>query len=331
MTPRAIRRAAERKAAKLAAKAARQNTATSTPTTAEAQQQQQSQAEPLPNGLNTAFDVTNATDEENLTAEKSFSATASGETTESPSAATTASAAPQAKPPLSEARLAANRKNAEHSTGARTTAGKLKVSLNALKTGLTSQIVVMPHEDAAAYQAYLERRFKKFAPAGDDEQLLVQAIVDNEFRLARIPALEAAIYAIGLREFAGEFADEQNLEIRASLIRAKTALHYRRDFSNQALQERRLRNHIEKDTAKLEELQKARYTRRKSQIEFCLKLKASEGPDFKTSDVGFDFSLTEFNAFLAHTATRFRLTGQRPDFDLFLAGFRTGKKEAQAA
>ncbi len=189
----------------------------------------------------------------------------------------------------------------------------------------------MPHEDAAVYQDYLNRRLKKFAPATDDEKILAQSIIDNEWRLARIPTLEASIYALGLREFAAEFADEENLEIRASLIRAKTALHYRRDLSNQALQERRLRNHIEKDTAKLEELQKQRYLRRKSQIEFCSKLKETEGPDFQPSDVGFDFSLAEFDAFLAHTATRFRLTGQRPDFDLFLATFRSDKKEAQAA
>ncbi len=251
MTPRAIRRAAERKAAKLAAKAARQNTATTTSATAEAQQQQQppSQADPLLNGINTPFDFTNELEEENefpVAAEKSFSATASGGSVESAPTSAPSAAQAQSKPPVSEARLAANRKNAEHSTGARTTAGKLKVSLNALKTGLTSQVVVIPHEDATVYKDYLTRRLKKFAPATDDEQILAQSIIDNEWRVARIPTLEASIYALGLREFAAEFADEENLEIRASLIRAKTALHYRRDLSNQALQERRLRNHIEK-------------------------------------------------------------------------------------
>jgi len=347
MTPRAIRRAAMRKAEKLARKAAPKltNTNTNNPMQSNTLNQPLADAQPTEETaadvLAAAFDFTDEEDDaislnhqtNAHLAEKAFSAAAgasssSGDNSES---ADTASHGEQ-KPPISDARRAANRKNSqEHSTGPRTTAGKLKVSLNAIKTGLTSQVVVLPNEDAAEYRKLLDRRFAKYSPVGDDENMLVQAIIDNEWRIARVAPLEASFYAIGLREFAGEFSDEADLTTRASLIRGKTALHYRRDLSNLALQERRLRNHIESDVAKLEALQKERYTRRKSEIQYCLKLKASEGPGFQTSDAGFDFSLAEFDAFLAHTATRFRLTGQRPDFDLFLAGFRVAKKEAQAA
>ncbi len=152
MKPRAIRRAAEHKAAKLAAKAARQNAATEP----QAQSDLEAETSPLLNDF--------INEEEYVTAEKSFSATASGESVES---APTPSLGPhkrQSKPPISDARLAANRKNAEYSTGARTIAGKLKVSLNALKTGLTSQVVVMPHEDAAVYQDYLTATSKNSPP-----------------------------------------------------------------------------------------------------------------------------------------------------------------------
>jgi hypothetical protein len=49
-----------------------------------------------------------------------------------------------------------NRANAQHSTGPKTESGKQKSSLNALRHGLTSQIVVMPTEDLAAYQLHLQ-------------------------------------------------------------------------------------------------------------------------------------------------------------------------------
>ena len=43
-----------------------------------------------------------------------------------------------------------NRANAQHSTGPKTVAGKQVSSLNALRHGLTSQIVVMPGEALSA-------------------------------------------------------------------------------------------------------------------------------------------------------------------------------------
>ena len=48
-------------------------------------------------------------------------------------------------------RRAINRANARHSTGPKTEVGKKQSSLNALRHGLTGQIVVMPYEDLLAY------------------------------------------------------------------------------------------------------------------------------------------------------------------------------------
>ena len=89
----------------------------------------------------------------------------------------------------------------------------------------------MPHENAAEYKQYLDRRFKKFLPVGDDETITVQSIVDNEWRLARIAPLEEGVFTLGHRLFADEFADEENPATRAALIRVKTMQEYRRDLS----------------------------------------------------------------------------------------------------
>jgi hypothetical protein len=48
-----------------------------------------------------------------------------------------------------------NRANSQHSTGPKTEAGNQRSSLNALRHGLTGQIVVMPTEDLQAYQLHL--------------------------------------------------------------------------------------------------------------------------------------------------------------------------------
>jgi hypothetical protein len=54
---------------------------------------------------------------------------------------------------ISEKQLAANRRNAERSTGARTPAGKARSSLNNLRHGLTGQINILPTEDREAHDA----------------------------------------------------------------------------------------------------------------------------------------------------------------------------------
>jgi hypothetical protein len=320
MSPRAIRRAAERAADKQLRK---ENPAA--PVAAVSSTVLPVAQEPAI-VLPAAFDFPDEEDDpltlHNPLAEKTLAAMAAG--------SADSGATPEPKP-TSDARLAANRENAKLSTGPRTSAGKAKSRLNAIKTGLCSHVVVLPYEDAAAYQQYLDRRFKKFLAVGDDETILVQAIVDNEWRLARIASLEAGVYTLGTRVFKDEFADEDDPIVRAALIKVKTMQEYRRDLTNLALQERRLRNHIEKDTAKLEELQNRRVTKRKHQIEGCQKLRAREPETFEPSDIGFDFSTAELQAYLNQSANQFRLYATRPDFDLFLAAYRKETEQVIAA
>ena len=73
--------------------------------------------------------------------------------------------------PISDARLAANRANAQLSTGPLSPEGKAKSSLNAVKTGLTGRTVLLPADDAAVYRQHLDRHFAKHAPATDEENL----------------------------------------------------------------------------------------------------------------------------------------------------------------
>jgi len=95
--------------------------------------------------------------------------------------------------------------------------GKAKSSLNAVKTGLTGRTVLLCTDNAAVYQQHLDRLITQYQPATHQEKALVQAIGDTEWRLLRIAPLEAGIYAIGRRELADQFADEQDATNREAL------------------------------------------------------------------------------------------------------------------
>ncbi len=158
----------------------------------------------------------------------------------------------------SEAQLAANRANAQSSTGPKSEQGKLASSHNALKTGLTGRTIVLPTDDVAAYQSLVALINQKFAPANDIEQHLTQTIADTEWRLLRIPTLESGLYALGRHELAADCAHEPDPQLRATMLEAHIFRTYQKDLRNLALQERRLRNQLKQDTAELRRLQQER-------------------------------------------------------------------------
>jgi hypothetical protein len=150
--------------------------------------------------------------------------------------------------------IEANRANSLLSTGPTSPAGKAKVSHNAVKTGLTGRAVLLPSDDLAAYQAHIDRIFKLWAPEVDEEKRLTQSLADTLWRLERVPALEAGVFAIGRRELAAHFADEEDETVRKAMIEAQIMLSYRRDLNNLSIQEARLRRLYEKDETELKRL-----------------------------------------------------------------------------
>jgi hypothetical protein len=194
--------------------------------------------------------------------------------------------------PISAARLAANRANAEFSTGPKTKEGKTAASLNAgdeaailsapktqARPGLTGRTVLLSTDDAAEYERHLAAFQDVYQSIGLIECELVQSIADTFWRLARIPSIEMAIFAKGRIEFANLF-DEQEPAARPHLIDAHTFLVYEKQIRNLQLQEARLVRRREKETAEL----------RKLQAERAQKEGLREPPPAN----GFEFSTDEF-------------------------------------
>jgi hypothetical protein len=163
----------------------------------------------------------------------------------------------ETEPAISEAKLTANRANAQLSTGPRTAEGRAVSSMNAVKTGLTGRTVLLPSDDAEAYRQHLEAYETEFQPVGLRERELVQSLADTQWRLQRIPGLEMAIYARGRDEFAEQF-EELDPAVRSARIDLETFIHYQKPLRNLQIQEGRLQRQRTKEMAELRELQQER-------------------------------------------------------------------------
>jgi hypothetical protein len=157
---------------------------------------------------------------------------------------------------ISEAQLTANRANAQLSTGPRSETSKRVSSLNAVKTGLTGRTVLLPSDDAVAYQQLVESFFRDHRPQTDREYEVVQSLADTQWRLQRIPALEMAIFARGRVQFTEQFA-EYDHHVAAQLVDAETVIVYERQLRNIWSQEKRLRRQYEDVTLELQRLKSA--------------------------------------------------------------------------
>ena len=115
----------------------------------------------------------------------------SAETQEEQSTAGTesASANEPIDPQTSERKKAANRENAQHSTGPKTTAGKDAVNYNGQKHGMYAKDVVIPHgflkENEEEYKILLEDLERSWNPTDAMQKMLVGNIAEFEWRRRR--------------------------------------------------------------------------------------------------------------------------------------------------
>jgi len=121
---------------------------------------------------------------------------------------------------LSEAQLAANRRNAPSSKGRMSEEGKTVVRNNALRHGLTSKQVVLSDEDPAAFAAMREGLIRDHAPANDQEADLVDQIAVNYWRLLRAQRIEAGLFESAVHPRAPRRFTRELLEIDDPLAAA---------------------------------------------------------------------------------------------------------------
>ncbi len=167
---------------------------------------------------------------------------------------------------ISEKQLAANRANAQKSTGPKTEETKKIVSRNALRHGLTAQVTIMSEEERIAYDNFCAAIVQSLAPEGPLETQLAQSVAEDNWRLNRIRAVENNIFAAG--DFTASWGVEtDHPEIDDALRAAQVFASDPKKFALITLYMQRLNRDMQKSLATLQALQAGRKTRRQQDLE----------------------------------------------------------------
>lgn len=94
---------------------------------------------------------------------------------------------------VSEKKLAANRRNAQKSTGPRTPSGKAIASMNAVKHGLCSSQPLITGENEADFARFVERWLDELRPFGARQELLAEQLILAAWQMRRVPGLRAGL------------------------------------------------------------------------------------------------------------------------------------------
>lgn len=98
----------------------------------------------------------------------------------------------------SSKKIAANRANAQKSTGPKTQAGKEASRRNSLVHGLTAQVLLLDHEDPAEFEALRDALLADYPPDGPNDVIgrsFVERLISVVWRIRRLPAYEHSLIA----------------------------------------------------------------------------------------------------------------------------------------
>jgi hypothetical protein len=201
----------------------------------------------------------------------------------------------------SDKQLAANRANAQKSTGPKSTAGKQRSSLNALRHGLTGQVVVMPEEDLAAYHHFLTDLTASLDPAGPLETQLAQSYAAFQWRINRAAALDETLLTLGNMEELVANLVIDHPQAHNATSNAKTFRNHSDAFSRLALYSQRLINQAEKVFKQLQQLQADRRQREQREMKDAIAVyhaHKTAGAPFDPRQNGFVLTVAKIEAHL---------------------------------
>ena len=202
-------------------------------------------------------------------------------------------------------RAAINRENAQKSTGPKTEAGKKRSSLNALRHGLTGQVVVLPTEELAAYERFTAGMHQDLQPVGFLETQIAQSIADDSWRLNRAKAIENNMYALALNDN-GDSVVTDHPEAHAALVMAKSITSQIKTLATLSLHQHRIQRSFERNLELLRKIQAERREREREELFYAAKLYESHVKENKASGTtepydpaahGFVISLPQVEAY----------------------------------
>ena len=197
----------------------------------------------------------------------------------------------------SEKQLAANRANAQKSTGPTTAEGKNRSRINATRHNLTGQVAALTEPDRVAFDAFSHNLLCDLEPRGAMELQLATRIVSDSWRLNRASAIEDNLYAVS--HYLGEIGDPDNHpQIEDAFHNAGTFAQQAKTLQLLSLYEQRLNRTVQKNLALLKSLQTERKGRRAAEMEEAkrlLQLSEMRNLPYEPSKDGFVFSVNEIH------------------------------------
>ena len=203
---------------------------------------------------------------------------------------------------MSKNRTRINRSNAKNSNGPKTAEGKSKSSMNALRHGLTSQVVVMPTEDLIAYLDHSDAFHAEYSPVGPTETHLTQTLADCAWRLNRARALENNLLTIGLQRREDRQNENNYHEINTALATAEGIEARTRQLAMLSLHDSRLTRQFDKTLTLLKSLQAERQAKLQADLEIAARLlqlhETETTTPYDPAEDGFVFSTREIETYL---------------------------------
>ena len=198
------------------------------------------------------------------------------------------------------AQIVANRRNAQKSTGPRTTEGRNRTRLNALQHGITRQVTIMTDGERTGFMESCSEMVTDFAPAGAHERHLAQAIAEDHWRLDRSRATEQNIFTLGLADTLPDGSGNANSEsaaeaeadlivddprVHAAFTQARITVDHAHQLNLLSLYEQRISRSLHKNVALLRQLQAERKAEEQEALETALRLheRHVEAPRVRTA------------------------------------------------
>ncbi len=181
-----------------------------------------------------------------------------------------------------------------------------RATLKALRHSLTSQIVVFPGEDMAAYQAFAGGFFADLQPEGTLEHQFVQTLADTQWRLNRFRAHEANLFALGHEEHAPSI-DTEDENIQTALAGAATLRANTDALKTLSIYEQRLNRLYLTSLKELRETKARRETLYSEQMAEAIEIRRAcerDGKPFNPAEFGFVLTNAQIDLYLSRETTR---------------------------
>ena len=130
--------------------------------------------------------------------------------------------------------ILANRRNAQRSTGPKTSEGKRRSSVNSLKLGVFSQSVLIPGEAPTEWSALAHDLYHDWNPVGTTERTLVELLIATLWRLRRLQGIEGGLFKMYRTQAGVDYGpafayvrDAKHVDCLGRLARSESALERR--------------------------------------------------------------------------------------------------------